>query len=171
MLLWFKLKHAKIHSFLVRVHKVILPLLQLSAIMKLIGAIINIISQCFTTDQVMRSISSIGALLERAIQLIGGSLLISYFFLCAETRSERYDAICLFIQLSRHCSFSFLSSSIATKYPPFLSSSFLGQTQMHKSGLLGIGTYCQFNSIPPHQIISKVKIRMVFQIAVTDMIY
>ena len=51
--------------------------------MKLIGAIINIISQCFITDQVMRSISSIGALLERAIQLIGGSLLISYFS-CAQ---------------------------------------------------------------------------------------
>ena len=92
------------------------------------------------------------------------------FFLCAEDRSERYDAICLFIQLSRHCIFSFLSSSIATKYPPFLSTSFLGQTQMHKSGLLGIGTYFQFYSIPPFQIISKVKIRMVFQIGVTVMI-
>ena len=58
--------------------------------MKLIGAIINIISQCFTTDQVMRSISSIGALLERAIQLIGGSLLISYFS-CAPQRVEVKD--------------------------------------------------------------------------------
>ena len=93
------------------------------------------------------------------------------FFLCAETRSERYDAICLFIQLSRHCIFSFLSSSIATKYPPFLSTSFLGQTQMHKSGLLGILRYLlsiQFNSPLPK--ISKVKIRMVFQIGVTVMV-
>ena len=85
MMVWFESKHAKIHLFsLPMLTKSFYPSSTLQSWNWLELHIINIISQYFITDQVMRSISSIRALLKRAIQLIGGSLLISYYFSCAQ---------------------------------------------------------------------------------------